>query len=303
MPPNNDSLSKPNVQWFDPRAMREFDSANDPNAVVGRRWLCKASAFMIIGQSGTGKSSLMMQFAVRWAVGLDAFGLKPKEPLRSVIINSENDFGDMAEAYQGAIAGAALSETQLEVLDANLAIVRNTNATGNEFVDLLKQLIGQHNAAMVWVDPLLAFAGFDISSQLEVGDFLRKKIDPILKETGAILCFMHHTTKPKKESENEEITISSLAYQGAGSAEFVNYSREIGYLMKAAGDNNHYKFGLTKRRSRSGLRNQHGEFKREILIKHSSRPGVIAWEYADDDSTGSPEASKSNAKASPRRFS
>lgn len=258
---------------------------------------------MIVGQSGTGKSSLMMQFAVRWAVGKDAFGIKPKEPLRSIILNAENDFGDCAEAYQGAVQGADLTDDQLDVLDANLAIVRNTTSMGEDFATYMESLIRQHNASIIWVDPLLAFAGFDISNQKETSAFLRRQIHPILKATGCILCFMHHTTKPKKENENEQTTIASMAYQGAGSAEFVNYVREVCYLMKTSGDDVTYKFGLTKRRGRAGLKNRYGEFRGEILIRHSTRPGVIAWEYAEDDQGQSKDPSPSNGKGSPRRYS
>ena len=79
----------------------------------------------------------------------------------------------------------------------------------------------------------------------------------------------------------------SLAYAGLGSSEFTNYFREVAVLFRCQGDQPVYKFGLTKRRGRAGLRNALGDFAGEILIRHSRTPGAIRWEYAaqDEDQT------------------
>ncbi len=58
----------------------------------------KGGSLLIVGQSGTGKSSLMMQAAVHWALGRDFFGIKPARPLRAIILQAENDAGDVSEA-------------------------------------------------------------------------------------------------------------------------------------------------------------------------------------------------------------
>lgn len=72
-------------------ALLSADRKNDPNNVIGNRWLCKGGSLLIVGQSGTGKSSLMMQAAVHWTLGRDFFGIKPVKALRSIILQAEND--------------------------------------------------------------------------------------------------------------------------------------------------------------------------------------------------------------------
>ena len=88
------------TEQFDLEALDAFDPKADPTVLVGkdRRWLCKGYVLQIVGFSGSGKSSLAMQMCVQWARGLDLFGLQPVRPLRIVICQSENDFGDTAEA-------------------------------------------------------------------------------------------------------------------------------------------------------------------------------------------------------------
>ena len=82
-----------------------FDTTNDPNNVLGNRWLCKGGSCLFVGQSGIGKSSLAMQLAMNWALGRTSFGITPKRPLKSLIIQAENDFGDVAEMVQRCLKG------------------------------------------------------------------------------------------------------------------------------------------------------------------------------------------------------
>ena len=85
-------------------ALMSFKRKEDPTCVLGlNRWLCKGGSMLIVGQSGTGKSSLMMQAAVHWALGRDFFGIKPARPLRAIILQAENDAGDVSEALQDVV--------------------------------------------------------------------------------------------------------------------------------------------------------------------------------------------------------
>ena len=267
---------------MDADSLLAFDRANDPNTVLGNRWLCKGGSALIVSQAGVGKSSLMMQAAVNWAVGgrKDFFGIKAKRPLRVVIVQAENDFGDVAEAYQDVVAGADLWPDEKLVLNDNLAIFRDTQSVGDAFPGMLRQLITTHRADLVFVDPLLSFAGIDIADQAQASRFLRHDLNRVLVDTQAVLIAMHHTTKPRAAKDKEGQTIADLAYSGAGSSEFVNYFREVAVLVRQQGEEPIFKFGLTKRRGRAGLKDCAGDFAGEISIRHSRKKGEIRWEYA-----------------------
>ena len=56
---------------------------------------------LFVGQSGIGKSSLAMQMAVSWALGKEVFGIKTVKPLKSLLIQAGNDFGDVSEMLRG----------------------------------------------------------------------------------------------------------------------------------------------------------------------------------------------------------
>jgi hypothetical protein len=281
-------------------ALMSFKRKDDPTCVLGsNRWLCKGGSMLIVGQSGTGKSSLMMQAAVLWCMGRDFFGIKPTKPLRAVVLQAENDAGDISEALQDVIAGAYLDSDEKATLRDHLAIFRDTVSTGTTFTAALRQLIIDQRADIVFIDPLLSFAGIDVSDQEQASKFLRHDLAPILLETGAVLVAMHHTGKPKAASDKEGHTVADLAYAGLGSSEFTNWFREVAVLFRCQGEEPIYKFGLTKRRGRAGLKDSAGQFKPEINIRHSSDKEVIRWEYAQPQA----EVVQQDAVSSPAKGS
>lgn len=292
---------------MDFEALLSFERKEDPTTILGNhRWLCKGGSLLIVGQSGTGKSSLMMQAAVHWCLGRDFFGIRPAKPLRAIILQAENDAGDISEALQDVVAGAYIDSAERAQLKDGLAIYRDTVSTGTTFTDALRDLVISHQADIVFVDPLLSFAGIDVSDQEQASKFLRHDLAPILLETGAVLVAMHHTGKPKAAGDKEGQTVADLAYAGLGSSEFTNWFREVAVLFRCHGDEPIYKFGLTKRRGRAGLKDANGDFKGEIYIRHAAEKGVIRWEYSQPPSqtetTTAPRHSDSSpAKGSPRR--
>jgi len=279
------------------------DRKNDPNNILGNRWLCKGGSLLIVGQSGTGKSSLMMQAAVHWALGRDFFGIKPVKPLRSIILQAENDALDCGESLQDVVAGAYLDSAEIAQLKEHLAIYRDTVSTGTTFTAMLKALIIEHKADIVFVDPLLSFAGIDVSDQEQASKFLRHDLAPILLETGAVLVAMHHTGKPKTSAEKEGHTVADLAYAGLGSSEFTNYFREVAVLFRCQGEEPIYKFGLTKRRGRADLKDHTGQFKSEIYIRHAAEKGVIRWEYSQPPSQSATQSAPRDSDSRPAKGS
>ena len=267
-----------------------------------RRWLCEGYAVSIVGFSGTGKSSLMMQIATSWALGQSVFGLAPVRPLRTLILQSENDFGDISQAWQGSTCKMTLSEKAR--LKEKVAIVRDSRHIGAAFPPFLESLIERHKAEVVWIDPLLAYAGFDIADQSLTTDWLRNQVDPVLKRTKAALIYMHHTTKPKSVDDLDSMTPSQLAYLGAGSAEWVNYSRDAGFLYRTKGEPARYKFGFSKRASRCGLEDVDGKRSKSgfIYLQHSPEDKVLRWEHAPTGMEVAPKRTDSSpAKGSRSR--
>ena len=274
-------------QRFDFARMLSFDKTSDPTCVLGNRWLCEGGSCLLVAQTGAGKSTLTTQAAMTWALDRDFFGIRSRKgPLRSLILQSENDENDTAEMVQGSMAGLGVpsfSETAKDIGE-RVAIYREAVSTGEDFGRLLRELIIAHRAQVAFVDPILGFGGFNVSDQEKTSHFLRRILQPILTETGVVLFMVHHTNKPQpKTADTLAPTSSDMAYAGAGSAEFANWARSVMVLQKdpVAEDGQeqpHFTLRLAKRGGRSGATDYHGDFTNVIHLRHSREPGVIRWE-------------------------
>ena len=293
------------TEYFDLDAMLAFDPKDDKTVLIGgdRRWICQGYPFQIVGFSGTGKSSMAAHLAVNWAIGHAPWGLRPVRPLRILMVQAENDLGDASEAIIGATA--KLHESDRRLLKENLIFVRQATKTGFAFVEYLGQMVEKHRIDLIIADPLLAYADFDIASQAETTAFLRGPggVHEMLQRTKAALLYMHHTTKPKSADDLDGMTPQQLAYLGAGCSEWVNFARDSGYLFrtsrKSADNRPVYRFGFSKRQSRSGLKDASDRFAGHIHLCHAEG-GDIRWEYAPPDMDDQ-KAHSSPAKGSPRR--
>jgi RecA-family ATPase len=233
-----------------------FKEDADITQLLGKRWICRGGSALWVGSSGLGKSVLCLQAAITWAAGRDLFGISPHgKPLKSLIVQAENDEGDVAEALQGILKALDLTAEELERVKQNIVIVRDCTSTGERFVDRMRRLGDKHKPDLAWVDPLLAFIGGDLSSQETAGGFLRNLLNPLALSGGFAWMLMHHTPKPTRDGSGYQG--HDKAYSGFGSSELTNWARAVLMLSPCGQDEQGtytYKLEVTKRGKRSGLR-------------------------------------------------
>jgi hypothetical protein len=301
---------KETSQAFDFRTMVTSDKEQDPSCVLGNRFLCRGGSCLLVSQTGAGKSALVTHAALSLALapGHDFFGIKSRKgPLTSVIIQSENDEMDVAESIQGTLDGMGIARGSqiIDQLSDRVFYYREAVKTGEAFGVLLRELVTRHKADLVWIDPILGFAGVDLSDQEAASHFLRHIIQPVLQDTGVILFSVHHTTKPAKDKST---TLADLAYAGAGSAELANWHRAVMVLTKdptAEGmeEQPFYTLRIPKRGGRAGLKDDQGNYTSAIPLRHAREQGRIAWERRSQSAVATQTPHSSPAKGSPRRFS
>jgi hypothetical protein len=268
------------------RQLNDFDHHKDPNAVIGMRdgrttrYLCRGYGAWLIGPSGVGKSSFIHQCGFSWALKRPFMGITPVRALRVLIIQAENDEGDAAEMTQGILRSLGITEmdNELEVLDQNVKVVSERRTVGQSFCTWLEKQINRHLADIVFVDPFLSFAGFDVSRLDQCSKFLRQQLNPVLVSTGAILFASHHTGKPKFEKGVRNPTAIEYAYAGIGSSELVNWARAVMVLLQL-GDGQHYELKLAKRGPRAGATHPSGEFTSSVFLRHAK--DRIFWEQVE----------------------
>ena len=270
-------------KWDD---LLNFKETEDPTQLLGKRWICRGGSALWVGSSGLGKSVLCTQAAITWAIGRAFFGINPHgNGLKSLIIQAENDEGDVAEAIQGVLKAMNLTPHEIELVKANVIIVRDCTSTGEKFVDRVRRLVEKYKVDLVWVDPLLAFIGGDLSSQETASEFLRTMLNPLSLSAGFAWMLIHHTPKPVREGNGYQG--HDKAYSGFGSSELTNWARSVLTLAPAGDDaegRRIYRLEVTKRGKRSNL-NSGG-----IVAQTAIQPYVnlrhsdvgLAWIGADE---------------------
>lgn len=257
---------------------------NDPDELLKHRFLCRGGGLLLVGPTGAGKSALAMQAMILWALGREAFGIMPKAPLRSLLVQAENDDGDLAEMREGVIRGLGLSAEDAKRAVENVLVYRETSRTGMLFVSgVLRPLVTEHCPDLLWLDPALSYLGGEANSQADVGGFLRNLLNPLLLEANCGCVILHHTNKPPTGKEKREWQAGDFAYLGSGSSEWANWSRAV-LAMRGTGSHDIFELIAAKRGKKLRWREPDGDKPKYMrLLGHSREPGVICWREAEPD--------------------
>ena len=269
---------------------------DDPSELLRHRFLCRLGGLLLVGPTGIGKSSFAMQAMILWALGREAFGIVPTRALRSLLVQAENDEGDLAEMRDGVIEGLGLSQEEARLAMENVVVVREDARTGLLFfVETLQPALAAHRPDLLWIDPALAYLGGEANSQKDVGGFLRNMLNPLLHQFDCGCVVVHHTNKPPSGKEKPDWQAGDFAYLGGGSAEWANWARAV-IVLRSVGSHSVFELRAAKRGPRLRWREPDGVtpcFTK--MIAHATEPGLICWREADSEEVPA-------AKTTQRRF-
>ena len=148
----------------------------------------KATLCALVGESDTGKSSLLRQLAVSIVCDEDDFlGFKIKESCRNVIYVSTED-GDMATSVW-------LNKyfTEEFTQDAKLSRLKFIYSVDG-IISNLKKVVTTNCVDLIIVDSYADLFSGSMNNSNEVRSFLNL-YDSIVKEFGVTVVFLHHTKK------------------------------------------------------------------------------------------------------------
>ena len=208
--------------------------SRDEDELIESRFLCRGDAMLFSAETGVGKSSFIAQLCFKFAAGRQCFGLKPARPLRSLIIQAENNDRDLWEEACGIEQGVLQHESgwntaELQRADAAITYVTYSDTNGMKFIEYLDELLlsVDNKPDLLVIDPLFAFAGCDVSAeQGKLSAFLRNGLQPLIRKHQVGCVIVHHTAKPSREITVRNINYNE-AYNYAGSAELANWVRGI----------------------------------------------------------------------------
>jgi hypothetical protein len=293
---------------------------DDPSILLGRyRYICRDGIAIIVGPSHVGKTSLCFQWATCAALGRDFLGIPTHGHLTSLVVNGEDDDGDIGEVREGVFTGLGLTTSEAEQVEKRVIMCSVRAETGDAFFRELGRKAAEVGADLVWINPLLSFAGMDITKPGEASK-LRAALKAGNPDQRFAYMLIHHTNKPPSAKDKGEKNWNEFMYDMTGAADLTNMSRAV-VTVGAKKTNGEFILRLAKRGKRAGVMRElpadpdegrgagRVEIVTEIHARHSTRRikfesgrelPMIFWEpsEATDDEDGEDRPSKAGGRRS-----
>jgi len=272
---------------------------HDPDELLKHRFLCRGGAMLLVGQSGIGKSSFTIQCAVLWSLGREAFGLVPVGPLRILIVQAENDPGDMAEFREGVLKELVITDE-----DRGASVIKTVwedSRTGAAFCsEVLQPLLERERFDLVIVDPALAYLGGDANQQKDVSMFLRNCLNPVLHRARCGLVLVHHTNKPPLQTKRQEWQANDHAYAGSGSADWANWARAV-LVIRSMESFDYFELRAGKRGKRLCWKEKNGTTPAFTKYIAHSQTGICWREVSHEEVLSAPGiVDRANSRLGPK---
>jgi predicted transcriptional regulator len=268
------------------RAFTTRKQEDNPNELIEHRFLYRGGVCLLLGPTGIGKSSLLMQLAINFSVGKPLFGITPgstyrKAGMNILLVQAENDDDDLTEMRDGVFAGCELNEEEADRALDQITVSTINDKSSDGFALALDGLLDEYGPFdLVMIDPAFAYLGGDSNSQKEVSHFMRELLNPLLQRYKVGLILAHHTNKPLRGKEKDNWAAGDYAYLGAGSAEWINPARAA-LALRSIGSDTVFELRAPKRGKRLGWKDDNDQSTVTQLIAHHREQGVICWRVAE----------------------
>lgn len=260
------------------------DSPIDQEAILlgveGVRYLCRGGTMLFVGPSGVGKSTAAAQQDILWALGRPAFGIAPARPLLIVTVQAENDRGDLVCMARGIMAALNLSAEERATVDAGTRYLSHNGSTGSDFLTFLGRVLRQHNPDLLRIDPLMAYAGGDLTKPETISAFCRNGLNRLATEYGCGIVVCHHTPKSTGNGTNAQARKSWGAfdwqYAAAGGADLANWARAVMVIEALSRD----VFAFRAAKRWPGWKNAEGAAEHVRHFQREREHGKVYWHDA-----------------------
>lgn len=235
------------------RGLMDFaDLEPDPeNNLLGDRWLYRGGAAIIFAPSGVGKSSAVLQASAKWGLGESEFGIQPARPLRTTILQAEDDDFDIKKVVAGFKQGVGLDQEKCERI-SSMVRVHRTRKTGKGFFEhALLPAMEKDKPDLVIVNPVMSFVEGNISSQEEANLMFRYRCGAVLDTYKCGLLLVNHTPKPPNTGVTR-LDRYQIQYLMIGHSDLTNWARAVLAIWPVEGQEGVFQFIAAKRGAEIG---------------------------------------------------
>lgn len=275
-----EKMMQQHVDWMDENSFDlwssrpERDDDSDIN-LLGNCFLYRGGGAILIGPTGTGKSSFALQACLFWSCGLGCFDIEPERPLKILYFQGEGTRRGLLRRKETILSRFGLDE-QFGFVRA----VHRADLWKHDFLEFLREMLIRDAFDLVVVDPLFSYLGVNASDQENISRFLRNQLNPMLDRHGCGCIFVHHTPKPSADVSSP----LDWVYAGFGSSELPNWARAV-LVISRTDDRQVYKLTAAKNGAALGWFDDRNQPIYELTLQHNpehGNPDSVAWTVASD---------------------
>lgn len=245
-----------------------------PDELLRRRYLTRGSLVLVSAMTGVGKSVFLYQSAILWSNGLPFLGFEPPRPLRVLVVQAENDDGEIANITNGIAAGCKLTDEQKAAANERCLFYHYIGALeANDLYELLKDLVSRHRADVLVLDPFFAFYVARHTLE-EMSAFYRHMLNILARELQIGIIIVSHWPKPARQGQPRGSEYLA-AYHASGFAEQGNTCRAVVSIEPVTKEPGVFQVNYGKR----------GQLlpRRVRYIRQSDNPVLPCWTEVPDE--------------------
>lgn len=179
--------------------MEQLKSSKDSRKAIAEGFLYEHTIVMVAADPGVGKSTISTQIAIELSSGLPILGLyRVERPQKVLYIQTERPILEFLERAYVINSKLPINFDTLVVTDEYKVLNLLNFEHVLIFIDCIKR--DCPDVDVIFVDPIYPMVSGGLSKD-EPASAFTKALSLVQKETGALLYYNHHTSRPMHNSE------------------------------------------------------------------------------------------------------
>ena len=177
----------------------ELETQTNSVNFVNKRFVASQKSVLVAADSGAGKTTLILQLLIAWALGKEVLGFQPHSKIRSLYIGNEDDPLIIQSLFKASKKMAGLTDEELKTAADNITIPETYSW---DIFALAEQLLSSAPYHLVVINPMSNFIVEDLNSSKAPQEFY-SRLDHLQRKYNVATMVVCHNNKAGEIAGNK----------------------------------------------------------------------------------------------------